>query len=64
MTYICQWRILHFGDRRVQEMERVLSSRFPVVEIEHTAKPFAALNWPYGAKNRILTFKLPHDSSN
>ena len=30
--------------RRVQEMERVLSSRFSIVEIEHTTKPFTTLN--------------------
>jgi hypothetical protein len=30
--------------RMVQEMERVLSSGFPIVEIEHTAKPFAAMD--------------------
>jgi len=30
--------------RRVQEMERTLSSRFTIVEVEHTAKPFAAMN--------------------
>jgi hypothetical protein len=29
-------------------MERVFSGRFTVVEIEHSAKPFAALNWPFG----------------
>jgi len=27
----------------VQEMERALSNRFAIVEIEHTAKPFAAM---------------------
>ena len=31
--------------RRVQEMERALSGRFTIVDIEHTAKPFPALNW-------------------
>ena len=31
-------------DRLVQELERVLSSRFTIVEIEHTTKPFAAMN--------------------
>jgi hypothetical protein len=30
--------------RLVQELERVLSSRFTIVEIEHTTKPFAAMN--------------------
>jgi len=25
-------------------MERALSSRFTIVEVEHTAKPFAAMN--------------------
>ena len=30
--------------RLVQELERVLSSRFTVVVIEHTTKPFAAMN--------------------
>jgi hypothetical protein len=37
------------GQRRwVQKLERVYSSRFPVVELEHTAKPFAALNRTIG----------------
>ncbi len=31
--------------RMVQKMERVHSSCFTIEEIEHTAKPFAALNW-------------------
>ena len=30
------------------KIEILLSSRFTVVEIEHTAKPFAAMNWPIG----------------
>jgi hypothetical protein len=30
--------------RMVQIIERVLSSRFTTVEIEHTAKPFTAMN--------------------
>ena len=30
--------------RLVQELGRVLSSRFTIVEIEHTTKPFAAMN--------------------
>jgi len=30
--------------RRVQEMERAHSSRFTIVEVEQTAKPFAAMN--------------------
>ena len=29
---------------RVQEMERTPSGCFPVVEIEHTAQPFVAMN--------------------
>jgi hypothetical protein len=33
------------GGRLVQELERVLSSRFTIVEIEHTTKPFTAMNW-------------------
>ena len=32
--------------RLVQELERVLSSRFTIVEIEHTTKPFAAMRFP------------------
>jgi len=32
------------GSRLVQILERVLSSRFTIVEIEHTAKSFAAMN--------------------
>ena len=32
--------------RRVQEMERILSGCFPVVEIEHTPEPLATLNRP------------------
>jgi len=29
----------------VQKIESLLSSCFTIVEIEHTAKPFAAMNW-------------------
>jgi len=34
--------------RVVQEMERVLSSRFAIVEIEQTSKSFSAMNWIIG----------------
>ena len=31
--------------RMVQKTERILSGRFPIVEIEHTSKAFATMNW-------------------
>jgi hypothetical protein len=38
--------------RLVQELERLPSSRLPVVEIEHVSEPFAALNRPIGLTAR------------
>ena len=35
-------------DRMVQKTESLLSGRFTIVEIEHTPKAFAAMNWLIG----------------
>jgi hypothetical protein len=35
---------MHFIARLVQKLERALSGRFTIVVVEHTAKPFAAMN--------------------
>ena len=35
---------IKFGARGVQIIDRILSGRFPIVEIEHTPKAFAATN--------------------
>jgi hypothetical protein len=34
--------------RMVQKTESLLSSRFTIVEIEHTPKAFTAMNWLIG----------------
>jgi hypothetical protein len=38
----------HCTARWVQELGRLLSSCFTIVEIEYTAKPFAAMSWLIG----------------
>jgi hypothetical protein len=46
----------------VQELERLPSSRLPVVEIEHVPEPFAALNRPIGltARSACLDQSVPY----